>query len=232
MDQASSAPETPPAPRFVLSVLDARVLGCLLEKELATPDVYPLSLNGLINACNQKSNRSPVLEVGAREVEVAIEALRALRLVSVVSEADARVMKFRHTAADAYPVLDTIARAVLAELLLRGPQTTAELRARAERLCPLPDLAGVEALLATLAAPESGALTRKLARQPGKKEARWAQLLSGEPAHEEEAVSAPSEPLKVFLAIPPELTDRLAALEAEVAALRGELKTLRADLGA
>jgi uncharacterized protein YceH (UPF0502 family) len=232
MNNASGSPETSLAPRIMLSVLDARVLGCLLEKELATPDVYPLSLNGLVNACNQKSNRSPVLEVGAREVEVSIEALRTLRLVSVVSEADARVMKFRHTAADAYPVLDTVARAVLAELLLRGPQTTAELRARAGRLAPLPELSGVDALLFTLASPESGVLTRKLARQPGKKEARWAQLLSGEPALEEETAGTPAEPLKVCLAVPPELTERLAALEAEVASLRGELKTLRAELGA
>lgn len=232
MDNLPRSTETAPVPRPVLSLMDARVLGCLLEKELATPDVYPLSLNGLVNACNQKSNRAPVLDVGAREVEIAIEALRALRLVSVVSEADARVMKFRHTLVNAYPVLNIEGRAVLAELLLRGPQTTAELRARAERLVPLPDLAGVESLLSTLALAESGALTRKLARQPGKKEARWAQLLSGEPAPEEEAAGTPVEPLKVFMTLPPELTDRLAALEAEVAALRSELKTLRAELGA
>lgn len=225
-----SIPES--AARPVLTVLAARVLGCLLEKELATPDIYPLSANSLINACNQKSNRYPVLEVGAREVEAAVDSLRAVRLVSVVSEADARVMKFRHTLSIAYPGLDTPARALLAELLLRGPQTTAELRARGERLTPLPDATSVEVLLAALAEPPAGSLVRKLPRQPGKKEARWAQLFTGEPSSDEEPSGGPAEPLKVFLAVPPEVTDRLAALEAEVAALRSELRALRAELGA
>ena len=220
-------------PKEVLSVLAARVLGCLFEKELTTPDVYPLSLNGLVNACNQKSNRAPLLDVGSREVEAATESLRALRLVSIVSEADARVMKFRQTFATAYPPLDAAGRALLAELLLRGPQTTAELRARAERMSAMPaDTSETEALLTALAEPAAGGLVRKLPRQSGKKEARWAQLLTGEAALDYEAAGGAPEPLKVFMAVPPEITERLAAMEAEVAGLRGEIKALRAELGA
>lgn len=232
----SDAIPPPPAPaetpREPLSPLAARVLGCLLEKELSTPDVYPLTLNSLVNACNQRNNRAPVLEVGSREVEAALESLRSLRLATLVSEADARVPKFRHTCALAYPDLDTPGRALLAELLLRGPQTVAELRQRAERMTPLPDPASVESLLASLAAPAAGELVRKLPRQSGKKEPRWAQLLTGEPAPDDEAPGSPAEPLKVLLTIPPEITARLAALESEVASLRAELRALRTELGA
>ena len=159
-DSLALAPAVQPAnpAREPLSPLAARVLGCLLEKELSTPDVYPLSLNSLVNACNQKSNRAPVMEVGAREVEAAVESLRTHRLVSVVSEADARVTKYRHTVATLYPVLDTSNRALLAELLLRGPQTTAELRMRSERMAAIPDTDGTEAMLTALSDTNSGSL--------------------------------------------------------------------------
>ncbi|MEY4489050.1 MAG: hypothetical protein RIQ79_1558 [Verrucomicrobiota bacterium] len=228
----AQAGDTGTPAREPLSPLAARVLGCLLEKELSTPDVYPLSLNSLVNACNQKSNRAPVMEVGSREVEAAIESLRSHRLVSVVSEADARVTKYRHTIVSLYPVLDTSSRAILAELLLRGPQTTAELRMRAERMTAIPDTEGTETMLTVLSDTASGSLVRKLPRQSGKKEARWAQLLTGEPDLEEASPGSATEPLKVYLSVPPEITERLASLEAEVSALRGELKALRAELGA
>ncbi|AKC83249.1 hypothetical protein IMCC26134_11540 [Verrucomicrobia bacterium IMCC26134] len=218
--------------REPLSLLAARVLGCLLEKELSTPDVYPLSLNSLVNACNQKSNRAPVMEASAREVEAAIETLRSHRLASVVSEADARVTKYRHTVTTLYPILDTQYRAILAELLLRGPQTTAELRMRAERMAPLPDMEGTDTMLAALSDTASGSLVRKLPRQAGKKEARWSQLLTGEPDTEETSLGSAREPMKVYLTVPPEITNRLASLEAEVSTLREELKALRAELGA
>lgn len=216
-------PENPP-----LSALELRILGCLIEKEFSTPDVYPLSLNALVNACNQRNNRSPVLSVGSREVELALEPLRQRRLVSLVAGGDARVPKFRQTLDNAYP-LDPVARALLGELLLRGPQTAAALRGNAERLQPMPDVAEVERTLAELAARPAGALVRKLPRQPGQKEARWAQLFGGEPP---EAVgTGPSEPLTVATTLPPEAENRLAALEAEVSRLRAQLDALRQSLG-
>jgi uncharacterized protein YceH (UPF0502 family) len=210
-----------------LSSLAARVLGCLIEKELATPDIYPLTLNALVNACNQKSNREPVMEVTSREVEVAIEELRQQRLVVMFSGADARVPKYRQKIDEVYHPLDTAARAVLGELLLRGPQTAAGLRANSERLYPMPGAVEFDVILTDLAERPGGALVRKLPRQPGQKEARWVQLLTGEPTD----VGAASEPVTVIMTLPPEVERRLAELEAEVGRLRTELAELRTSLG-
>lgn len=212
-----------------LSLLAARVLGCLIEKELATPDIYPLTLNALVNACNQRSNREPVMEVGAREVEVALEQLRQKHLVVLFGGAEARVPKFKQKI-DAVHPLSTPARAVLGELLLRGPQTLAGLRANAERLQAMPPTEEFGALVAELAERPSGALVRQLPRQPGQKEVRWTQLLTGEPAIGVSATPA-NEPLKVALTLPPEIEQRLGALEQEVATLKAELARLRAELG-
>ncbi len=212
-----------------LSALELRVLGCLIEKEFATPDIYPLTLNALLNACNQRSNRSPVMAVEAPETEAAIERLRARRLVSRFVGADARVPKFRQTFELVYPV-GPEEIALLAELMLRGPQTSAALRANAERLRPMPDPATVETLLADLAARTPAPLVAKLARAAGQKEARWTQLL-GEDASGGGESGAPAEPLKVSLALPPEAERRIAALETEVARLAAELTRLRAALG-
>ena len=227
-------PESNPTlPSVALDLIAARVLGCLIEKEATTPDVYPLSLNALVNACNQKNNRFPVMEVGEREVEGAIDRLRDKRLVTAFSGANARAIKYKHRFSDRFPV-EPLAQAMLAELLLRGPQTTAGLRGNCERLVAVPDLPGCETLLVHLT---SGAepLVRKLSRQPGQKEARWAQLLTGEPAAEESAAPADAarEPLKVAvtMTIPPEVEARLAALESEVATLKAELARLRTSLG-
>lgn len=211
-----------------LSALAARVLGCLIEKELATPDIYPLTLNALVNACNQKSNREPVMDVSSRDVEVAVEELRGQRLVMMFGGADARVPKFRQKMDEVYHPLDTKERAVLGELLLRGAQTAAGLRANTERLCAMPSMTEFEALLAELAARPGGALVRKLPRQPGQKEARWAQLLTGEPATES---GGASEPVTVTMTLPPAVEQRLTALEEEVGRLRGELAELRKALG-
>lgn len=225
MDSSSAtADETP------LSALEARVLGCLIEKEFATPDIYPLTLNSLIAACNQRSNRSPVIAVESREVEIAVEQLRHRRLVAHFTGAEARVAKFKQTLDLVYPV-PSETRALLAELLLRGPQTTAALRANSERLLPLPELAEVEQLLVDHASRESAPLVRKLPRSPGRKEPRWAQLLTGEPAVEEAVGAAQSEPLTVRLTLPPEAEQRIATLEAEVARLGAELLRLRSALG-
>ncbi len=209
-----------------LSLLEARLLGCLIEKEFCTPDLYPLTLNALVNACNQRNNRAPVMAVGAPEVEAALEGLRLKRYAALFSGADARVPKFRQTLDLVHP-MEPVARAILAELLLRGPQTAAELRSRSERMTPMPDAAEVDAVLNELASRPAGAIVRLLPRQTGQKEARWVQLLSGEPVAGEPAAEA----VTVAMTLPPEVERRLAALEAEVAALRGELAALRSALG-
>lgn len=226
MDNVEPTAETP-AP---LSLLEGRVLGCLIEKEFTTPDVYPLSLNALVNACNQKSNRDPVLDVSAREVEAALDGLRHKQLAGVFSGANAHVPKFKQKLDEVYPVSDA-ARAVLGELLLRGPQTLAGLRANSERMFTMPTVEEFPALVAELTERPSGALVRQLPRQPGQKEARWTQLLTGEPDVAAAVPSSPSEPLKVAMTLPPAVEQRLTALENEVTELKAELKQLREALG-
>jgi uncharacterized protein len=231
-DTDHPAPDAP----VTLDFLEARVLGCLIEKEATTPDAYPLSLNALVNACNQKNNRAPVTELGEREVEGALDRLRGKRLVTAFSGANARAIKYKHRFGERFPV-EPLAQAMLAELMLRGPQTTAGLRGNCERMVAVPDLAGCEALLVYLAEQRAEPLVRKLPRQPGQKEARWVQLLTGEPSADDLAGPAGAEgarePLKVAVALtlPPEAETRLAALEAEVAALKSELARLRKALG-
>ena len=222
METSSAALLVPP-----MSAFEARVLGCLIEKEFATPEYYPLTLNSLVAACNQRSNRDPLLNVGATEVEAALESLRHRKLASVFAGADARVPKHKHTLDAIFP-LEPAARALMAELLLRGPQTTAGLRGNAERLCAIPDVAELELILVDLAARPSGGLVQKLARQSGQKEARWAQRLTGDMP--QISASEPA-PLTVSLTLPPEVERRLAALEAEVVLLRTELTKLRSALG-
>ena len=222
MENTSAAPLVPP-----LSVFEARVLGCLIEKEFATPEYYPLTLNSLIAACNQKSNRDPLLNVGASEVEAALESLRVRRLASVFAGADARVPKHKQTLDAVFP-LESVARALLAELFLRGPQTTAALRGNAERLYGMPEAAEIETLLAELEARPSGGLVQKLPRQPGQKKARWAQRLTGDVP---QATGNEPAPLTVSFTLPPEVERRLTALEVEVVQLRAELAKLRSALG-
>ncbi|MFT3782603.1 MAG: YceH family protein [Nibricoccus sp.] len=222
MENASPLPLDPP-----LSPFEARVLGCLIEKERATPEYYPLTLNSLVAACNQKNNRDPILNLGAGEVEVALESLRNRKLASVFAGAEARVAKHKHTFDVVFPI-EPVAVALIAELLLRGPQTTASLRGNSERLCAMPELAEIEAILIDLAARPSGGLVQKLARLPGQKEARWAQRLTGDASA---AVSNESAPMTVSLTLPPEAEKRFAALETEVAQLRAELAKLRSALG-
>jgi uncharacterized protein YceH (UPF0502 family) len=227
-DRAAASASAAPA-GLLLSALEARVLGCLIEKELATPDVYPLSLNALVNACNQRNNRAPVIEASAGEVGLALDGLRQKQLATLFAGADSRVPKYKHTLDLVWPV-EPVARVLLAELLLRGPQTTAELRARAGRMHAMPEAGGIEQILADLAARPSGSLTRKLARQTGQKEARWTQLLTGEPSAADIGGAVPA-PVTVTMTLPPEVAQRLDALEADVAQLRGELAALRQALG-
>jgi uncharacterized protein YceH (UPF0502 family) len=165
---------------ILLNEVEARVLGCLIEKEITTPEYYPLSLNALVNACNQKSNREPVLTLAESDVRTALFELDQMGLVRTV--ADSRVSKFEHRVRDVLNLRrDEVA--VICLLLLRGPQTSAELRARTERMYSFDDnaavLATLERLAARLTAVEPEPLTQLMARQPGAREARWAHLLSG-----------------------------------------------------
>jgi len=222
---------TPAAPLIALDPplppLEARVMGCLIEKESTTPDVYPLTLNSLVNACNQKNNRDPVMSVGAREVEIALENLRARHLVTLFAGADARVQKYKHRLDVVFP-MEPASRAMMGELLLRGPQTAAGLRANAARMVAMPEVFKCEAILNLLSTRAEGPLVVHLPRLPGQKEARWAQLLTGTPSlPEPSAPQAPAEPLKVAIALPPEVEARIAALEAQVAELRAEVARMR-----
>jgi hypothetical protein len=208
---------------FTLNVVEVRVLGCLVEKELATPEYYPLTLNALTNACNQKSNRDPVMALEDADVVRALDSLRFQRLAHQSAEG-VRAAKYCHNL-DGLLRLDPQELAILAELLLRGPQTVAELRSRAERMAPLNDLAAAEEALTNLAEREAPLVVR-LPRQAGRKEQRYAHLLCGPPDISEE-LTPPSEPARARVMAE---NERLAALEAEMTALRGELAELRAQL--
>lgn len=189
-----------------LAPLECRILGCLLEKQLSTPDVYPLSLNALVNACNQSSNREPVLATTEGEVRAAADTLIGRGLAETWP---GRVLKFAHTAKPVWN-LSVQEAALLAELLLRGPQTPGELRTNTRRMYLFPDLAELEGCLAALMEAQPP-LAVRLTRAPGAREARVAHLLAGPVAAE----AAPAGP------------GRVEQLEAEVASLRGELAELR-----
>jgi len=206
-----------------LSAAEIRVLGSLVEKAVTTPDYYPLSLGALTNACNQLTNREPVVSFDEAEVVRALDALRAKSLASVYHGAESRVPKYKHAFTDCF-LLTPAEVAVLCVLMLRGPQTVGELRTRTERLHPFDTLAEVEETLQALSSRTPQPLIAKLPRQPGTKESRYAQLFSGpvEPGAAERTL--PSEPATVAVRAE---NERLAQLEAEVAALRGELAELR-----
>jgi uncharacterized protein YceH (UPF0502 family) len=202
-----------------LNEIETRVLGCLMEKELATPEYYPLTLNSLTAACNQKSNRDPVLALDESEIVRTLDSLK-MKHLAILSGDGGRVPKYRHILAERMK-LEPPELAILAELLLRGPQTLAELRARGERMTPLGDLAAVEEHLQELT--DRGMVT-KLPRQAGRKEARYAHLLAGEPVVTEEPVPGPeASRLRVMAE-----NERLNRLEEEVATLRQEVAELRA----
>lgn len=206
-----------------LDPVEVRVLGSLLEKDLTTPEYYPLSLNALVNACNQSNNREPVVAYGEDEVTRAMDRLREKRLAVAVSGGDNRVVKFKHLAEEtlelARPELS-----LLCVLLLRGPQTPGELRGRTVRMHPFADLAEMHASLAALSSHASP-LAAVLPRQPGTKESRHVQLLGGAPAPGE--VEAPHPAIA-----PPATIASPSALEAEVAELRREVAELREQVSA
>jgi uncharacterized protein len=215
-----------------LSVVEARVLGVLVEKEINTPEYYPLSLNATVNACNQKSSREPVMELSEADVRTALFELDQLGLVRTVAET--RATKFEHRVRDGLgqPSLRRDEVAVVCLLLLRGPQTSAELRARAERMYSFDDSAAVMATLERLAAREEP-LAVLMQRQPGAREARWAHLLSG--AVSEMAVSgAATEAATSEVAVVGggmSLAQRVAALEEVVRALEERLGVLERGSG-
>jgi hypothetical protein len=201
-----------------LQPVETRVLACLLEKEITTPEYYPLSTNALVNACNQKSNRDPVMSIDEDTVELALEALRARGLAVRTTGAGSRVPKHSHRLGERLN-LGRRELAILCELMLRGPQTVGELRSRAERMHSFDDLPEVELVLQRLAEREDGPLVTKLPRRPGEKESRYAHLLSGEPpATPAEEAEAPESYGRL---------DRVLALEQELAGLRAEVESLK-----
>lgn len=205
-----------------LNAVEIRVLGCLVEKELATPDYYPLTLNALVNACNQKSNRDPVVAFDEATVAQALESLRPLGFATQSAEGG-RAAKYCHNL-DGKLRLDPTEMAVLTELLLRGPQTAGELRQRASRMQAIASLEAVETILNELAEREQP-LVVKLPRQPGRKEHRFAQVLSGEP--DIQALEAATEPQAVLQVRAD--NERLAAAETEIAELKTALSELQEE---
>ncbi|HHO0940396.1 YceH family protein [Aeromonas hydrophila] len=206
---------------LVLGPLEARVIGCLIEKEICTPDQYPLSLNALVNACNQKSNREPVLELSELDIRAVVDELIRKRLVVNTAGFNARVPRYQHRFCNTeFGELKFTAQelGIICELLLRGPQTPGELRSRTNRLYSFDDVTQVDAVLAKLA--EQGPYVVKLPREPGKRESRYAHLFSGEVDLQALAEAAPASSYASPAA------DRLTALEEEVESLKAQLQLL------
>jgi uncharacterized protein YceH (UPF0502 family) len=208
---------------FLFNEVECRVLGALIEKEITTPEYYPLSLNALVNACNQKSNRDPVMNLDEAAVRQALHSLDGQSLVRSVSASDSRVTKYEHRLQEAFNFYRHEI-AILCVLLLRGPQTPGELRTRTERMHPFDDLSAVQSSLQHLMKREPP-LAKVLPRQPGTKEARYAHLLSGdvesfEPKSEESASAAAESPE----------AERLSRLEREVAAFQEGVAALKKEI--
>jgi uncharacterized protein YceH (UPF0502 family) len=215
-----------------LSAAEVRVLGSLIEKQITTPDYYPLTLNALTNACNQLTNRDPVVSYDETTVVRALDGLREKRLATMFSGAESRVPKYKHTLTDAL-LLTPAETALLCVLMLRGPQTIGELRTRSERLFAFDTLPEVEEALNALAGRQPQPLVTKLPRQPGTKESRYTQLLAGAVESTAAAASnaaAASEsgprPEPATLAVRAE-NERITKLEQESAELRRELAELK-----
>jgi uncharacterized protein YceH (UPF0502 family) len=216
-----------------LSAIEARIIGSLIEKQITTPDQYPLSLNALVSACNQKSNREPLMQLDEATVKKAVDELLRRHLLVEKSGFGSRVPKYQQLFCNTefgslkFRSQET---AIICELLLRGPQTPGELRSRIPRLTQLPDPSIVEDLLEALATRPEGALVAQLARETGRRDSRWAQLFEELPA----SVTANETPMRDTAPSPAARTSddtalgaRVAALEAEVAALRAELEVLK-----
>jgi len=218
-----------------LTPTEARVLGALIEKEITTPEYYPLSLNSLVNACNQKNNRDPVTSLDEAEVRQALHGLETERLAGPV-RGDTRVPKYEHRVQEVFNFTRGEI-AIVCVLLLRGPQTPGELRGRTERMYKFDELSDVQTVLQRLISREPEPLVKVLPRQPGTKEARYAHLLSGDveafepvPGRSESYASSSSySRAGASSEDNEELKERMAQLEAEVAILTRELGELRQD---
>ena len=204
----------------ILSDQEVRVLGALIEKEITTPDYYPLSLNALVNACNQKSNRHPVITLDEEVVREALDSLNRKGLAGATSTADSRVTKFGHRAQEVFN-FDRRETALFCELLLRGPQTLGELRSHAERMYRFDDRATLEGALQKLIDWQPP-LVRKLPRLPGTKEPRYAQLLAGD---KPEWTATPAAP--EVTAAPHSADDRIPRLEAGLEEVKQQLADLQ-----
>ena len=209
-----------------LSAFEARVLGVLAEKASLTPDVYPLSLNAVVNACNQLSNREPVMSLGEETVNASLVRLQQNNLAQTYYPAGSRVAKYQHRIAEVFS-LDDAKLALVTLLLLRGPQTCGELRQRTARMYPFASVESVERSLEDLAANEPP-LVMQLPRAPGTKESRWTHLLSGAMAVERQEIASGMNVAGGMVEGAGD--DRLSHLEAEVASLRREVTWLTEEL--
>jgi uncharacterized protein YceH (UPF0502 family) len=225
-----------------LSAIEARIIGSLIEKQITTPDQYPLSLNALVNACNQKSNREPLMQLDEPTVKAAVDGLSKRHFVVEKSGFGSRVPKYQQIFCNTefgslkFTPQET---AIVCELLLRGPQTPGELRSRVPRMADLPDPNVIEPLLAGLAARPEGALVAQLPREAGRRDSRWAQLFEElpdaamvAPATEANADTENPRPASVPRAAAGDLPARVNALEAEVAELRAEIDRLKQERSA
>jgi uncharacterized protein YceH (UPF0502 family) len=211
----------------ILNAVEVRLLGALIEKQITTPEYYPLTLNALVNACNQLTNRDPVVQFDDKTVARAIEGLREKQLIWVVSQAGGRVPKYEQRLTEALNLTEQ-ETAVLCVLMLRGPQTLGEIRGRTGRLYDFKELEEVELTIQAMSSAEPRPLVTKLPRLPGTKESRFAHLLSGEVAIEEVPQSAPRlEPVTIEVRAE---NERIARLEEIVSSMQAEIDELRAEL--
>lgn len=204
---------------LLLSQIEVRVLGSLIEKDITTPDYYPLSLNALVNACNQKNNREPVMELDEDTVRQALDSLQSKRMAGVAGGADSRVTKYEHRLQEVFN-FDRREIAIVCVLLLRGAQTPGELRGRTERMYHFDSLDDVQSTLQRLMQREPP-LAVMLARQPGTKESRYMHLFAGE------VEAAQALPARSELRAETDGPNKIASLESEVASLREEVAELK-----
>lgn len=216
---------------FLLNQIETRVLGSLVEKDITTPDYYPLSLNALVNACNQKNNRDPVMTLDEQSVREALATLQEKRLAGPASGADSRVTKYEHRLQEVFN-FDRREIAILCVLLLRGPQTPGELRSRTDRMYHFDSLDDIVAALDRLSQRDP-ALAAILPRQPGTKESRYTHLFSGKPDMSADAsVARALAPADLAMGSTASTSDRLAKLEEQVGRLRQELSEAQQQLAA
>lgn len=215
----------PPPAVPVFAPVEARVLGVLAEKQRSVPDAYPMTLNALLAGCNQKTSRDPVMEVSDAQAQQALDSLRGMTLV--IESSGGRVLRYEHNIERVLQI-PSQSTALLAVLMLRGPQTAGELRINCDRLHKFADISAVEGFLRELAERPAGALVVELARQPGARENRWTHLLCGAPAPEQHAAAKPAPSRDDDPGELAGLQSRVEALEAAMAELQELVAALRA----